>query len=178
MLEALKKILCIPTNAYNIGNEEKWISFEEKLGITLPKDYKDFIDIYGTGGIDNFLWILNPFVEDENVNFLKKKEELLNAYQESKNKFPELYQYNIFPSSEGLLPWGYTDNADELYWLTSEKLEDWKIIIYESRSSENYCYSYTMTEFLYQIVSKEIICDAFSEDFPNENPIFIAVNVK
>lgn len=34
-----------------------------------------------------------------------------------------------------------------------------------------------MTEFLYKIVTKEIVCDAFPEDFPSNNPKFISVDV-
>ena len=36
----------------------------------------------------------------------------------------------------GLLPWGYTDNCDELYWLTDGEPDGWKIVVHESRAPE------------------------------------------
>lgn len=63
------------------------------------------------------------------------------------------------------MPWGYTDNGDECYWLyTGEELPT-KIVIYESRSPENHVYDMTFLEFIYAIVSKEMVCEAFPEDF-------------
>lgn len=56
-----------------------------------------FIDTYGTGGIDNFLWVLSPFVENENVNLIQKGKVIRDAYQVSKNSFPEYFTHNIYP---------------------------------------------------------------------------------
>lgn len=48
----LKIILPPPSNSSNTGNSEGWSELENNLGSLLPKDYKDFINTYGTGGID------------------------------------------------------------------------------------------------------------------------------
>lgn len=98
-------------------------------------DYKDFIGIYGTGGVDKFLWILTPFVQDENVNFFKRLKIINKAYLELRQRFPQYYKHKVFPEVGGLLPWAYTDNDDELYWLTIGKPNEWHIIVYETRSS-------------------------------------------
>lgn len=45
-------------------NNAGWSKIETKLGTSLPEDYKNFIKTYGTGGIDNFIWILTPFCLD------------------------------------------------------------------------------------------------------------------
>lgn len=44
----------------------------KNLGMILPLDYKKFINKYGTGSINDFIWILNPFSENENLNLIKK----------------------------------------------------------------------------------------------------------
>ena len=177
-IESLKSILPPPTNPSKTGNSEGWSEVEKVLGSSLPKDYKTFISTYGTGGIDNFIWILTPFVSDENVNFFGRSEIIRDAYLESKQQFPQYYTHNVFPENGGILPWGYTDNGDELYWLTNQEPETWTIIVYESRSSVYHEYPMSMTEFLFRIVSKNLVSDAFPEDFPSENPEFISVVVE
>ncbi|MBU3179419.1 SMI1/KNR4 family protein [Clostridium estertheticum] len=176
-LDDLKKVLFPPSEPYKIGEDEGWSKLENKLGIVLPEDYKNFIKTYGTGGIDNFIWILTPFVQDENVNFVTRMSVMLNAYSESKNKFPQYYKHKVFPEQGGLLPWAYTDNGDEIYWLTGENSNEWSIIVYETRSSEYHQYSMSMVEFLYKIITNRLVCEAFPEDFPSEEPEFISVDV-
>jgi len=177
-LDKLIKILPPPEFPQKTGDKEQWGEFFGALGTELPTDYVKFIGIYGTGGIDNFLWILTPFVNDENVNYLGRQKEMKDSYIQSKKNFPQYYKHDVYPSSGGILPWAYTDNGDELYWLTDGKPDEWKIVVYESRSPENYTYSLTMVEFLYQIITKELICNAFPDDFPSNETTFVSVDVE
>ena len=87
--ELLKNILDIHKDVYDTGNYKEWNKFEEELGIILPDDYKKFITTYGTGSINNFIWFLTPFSEDENINYLKKMNIILQSYNISKNNFPK-----------------------------------------------------------------------------------------
>lgn len=176
-MENLLGILSPPASPHNTGDKQAWRDFVSTLGTELPSDYKKFIETYGTGGVDNFIWILTPFVSDENVNFLKRKKDISEAYLQSKQDFPEYYKHDIFPMTGGLIPWAFTDNGDELYWLTEGSPDNWKVVVYETRSSENYTYSLTMTQFMYQILTKDLMCDAFPSDFPSGNPIFKSVLV-
>ncbi len=132
-MDKLIKILPPPKFPQKTGDKEQWGEFFGILGTGLPTDYVKFIETYGTGGIDNFLWILTPFVNDENVNYLGRQKEMMNSYIQSKKSFPQYYKHNVYPSSGGILPWAYTDNGDELYWLTDGKPDEWKIVVYESR---------------------------------------------
>lgn len=43
------------------NENSKWDIIENKMNFKFPQDYKEFIDIYGEGGINGFLWILSPF---------------------------------------------------------------------------------------------------------------------
>ena len=79
----------------------------------------------------------------------------------------------MFPSNGGLLPCAITDNGDEIYWLTSNIVDEWNIIVYESRSSDYYEYNMGLAEFLHKILAKEIECLAFPDDFPGEKCEFI-----
>ncbi|MFS0901780.1 SMI1/KNR4 family protein [Priestia aryabhattai] len=167
-MDKLIKVLPPPENPHGTGDETQWTTIFSLLGTDLPSDYIKFIKTYGTGSIDNFLWILTPFVNDEYVNFFLRKKEMSSAYSQSKLKFPQYYKHykhHVYPETGGILPWGYTENGDELYWLTEGSTDEWKVVVYESRSPENYIYSLSMTDFLYQIITKKLVCDAFLDDF-------------
>lgn len=173
----LKKVIKKPDKIYNPGNEELWLQFQNKNGIIFPNDYKDMINYYGTGGINNFLWFLTPFAKDENVNYMYRSKQMLEAYKESKISFPDDFPYNIFPEKDGLLPWGYTDNGDELYWQTSKNIEEWKIVVYESRSTICYSYHMGLAEFLYKLLSKQIVCDIFPDDLFDAGIEYFAISL-
>ena len=140
-----------------------WEEVENKLEIVFPEDYKMFIDFYGEGGINEFLWILSPFSENENLNSIKKFKEMKNAYINMQNEFPEEFLYNFYNGKMGLFPWGITDNGDELFW--NFKGETLELVIYESRYMSNISYAMGMEEFLYKLLKKEVICPIFPDDF-------------
>lgn len=178
MMNKLIKVLPPPKIPQNSRDKEQWGNVFNILVTELPSDYMKFIETYGTGGIDNFLWVLSPFVENENVNLIQKGKVIRDSYQISKNNFPEYYTHNIYPSVRGLLPWGLTDNGDELYWLTEGKPDEWKIVVYETRASEYHIYPLSMVEFLYKTITKELVCEAFPDDFPSDKVSFISVDVE
>ncbi|MEM5601652.1 hypothetical protein AAHB61_15850 [Bacillus cereus] len=100
-MDKLIKILPPPEFPQKTGDKEQWGEFFGALGTELPTDYVKFIEIYGTGGIDNFLWILTPFVNDENVNYLGRQKEMKDSYIQSKKNFPQYYKHDVYPSSGG-----------------------------------------------------------------------------
>lgn len=175
-IEKLKGILFPPDPPFKTGDEEGWNQVESQLGTTLPIDYKEIISTYGTGGIDEFLWFLTPFVDDENVNFFKKMKVINDAYIVLRDQFPHHLKHNVFPEENGLLPWAYTDNGDVLYWLTKGSPDEWSIVIYGS-SDDYYEYPNSISEFLYDMLSRKIVCDIFPDDFPDENPKYYAIEV-
>lgn len=174
----LQKILKKPNKVYSVGTKDKWNRVQKELDISFPKDYITFIDYYGTGGIGDFLWFLTPFEEDINVNYKKRSKVMLEAYQESKQKYPEYYSHKLYPEDGGLLPFAYTDNGDELYWLTKGKPEQWHVVIYESRSPEFHYYSVGLAEFLYKIIQKQILCEIFDDDMFFSGMEYIAVKIE
>lgn len=160
-LEKLKSILKIPNQIYNIGNEKDWLRFQQKYKLNFPIQYVQFINTYGTGSINNFLWILTPYEENKEINIFQRANIMHESYEYMKNMFPGEFYYNIYPDEGGLLPWGYTDNGDELYF----DLNNNTIVVMETRYSNFYEYKMGMIEFLYKLFIKEIRCNAFPKDF-------------
>ena len=140
-----------------------WEEVEKKIGITFPEDYKLFIDSYGEGGINGFLWILSPFSENENLNSIEKFKLMQDAYINMQGEFPEQFSFDFYNGKRGLFPWGITDNGDELFW--NFKGDILEIVVYESRYARNMSYIMGMEEFLCKLLKKEIECPIFPDDF-------------
>lgn len=153
-----------------------WSEMEQKLGFVFPQDYKNFIDAYGEGAINEFLWILSPFSENVYLNSIERFKVMEESFNSLKKDFPRDYSvnlYDLYDGKNGLFPWGITDNGDELFWnCEDEKME---IIVFASRYSESMNYPMTMEQFLSKILEKEIICSIFPDDFVLEDNYYETV---
>lgn len=160
-LEKLKTILKVPKQVYHIGNAQAWEEFQTTYNCNFPFDYKEFIDTYGTGGISNFLWILTPYEGDKNINLFDRAKVMCESYNYMKDSFPGEFNDSIYPEEGGLLPWGVTDNGDELFFGNGT------VVVMEARYANRYEYDMGMIEFLYKLFMKEITCKAFPDGFIN-----------
>lgn len=130
---------------------------DDMYNIELPIDYKLMLQVYNKElYFNNFIYVLNLYNEFDKVA------EMCFSYRISKSKFPNDFLHSVYPDKNGILPCAVTDNGDEIYWLTSNDI--WTLIIYESRMSNYYKYNMTISEFIYRIINKEIICPIFPED--------------
>lgn len=145
------------------NENNKWDIIENKMNFKFPQDYKEFIDIYGEGGINGFLSILSPFSKYNHLNLVNKFHEMKNAYDYMKNEDSEQFFLNFYEGEYGIFPWAVTDNGDELYWNVKE--DGIEIIIYASRYSDMEVFNMGTTEFLYKLLSKDLICSIFPDDF-------------
>lgn len=143
--------------------EYAWEDVEKKIGIIFPLDYKMFINSHGEGAINEFLWVLSPFSENENLNSIEKYKVMKDAYSSMQNEFPEQFSFSFYNDKIGLFPWGITDNGDELFWnFTGDIIE---VVVYESGYASNMSYAMSMEEFLCKLLKKEIVCSIFPDDF-------------
>lgn len=172
-IKDLKKILIPPPSSDQTANH--WSLIETQLSIKLPCAYKIFIDTYGTECIDDFLWVLNPFARNKNLSFDRIRK-TLDAFNYLKTNIPEEYNFNLYPENPGLFPWASTDNGDDIFWFTEGDPDTWPIIVYETRSPEYIEYKKSVTDFIYEILSKQLICPFFPDDFPSNAPVFRSVD--
>ena len=149
-----------------------WQNIEDELKASLPQDYKSFVELYGSGRIGGFLWILNPFSKRENLNLLTQIARQLATLRELVGDFGETCPYPLYPVEGGLLPFGITDNGDVLYWQTVGASRDWNIVVNESRSAHYEVYEFDMTTFLSRVLSGELRCPIFPNAFPPAVPSF------
>lgn len=151
-LENLKKIMLGEIKYDNLFD-----SLDDLYNVKLPIDYKLMLKLNSEGGyVNDFIHVLDLYSEYDRVA------QICLAYRISKNKFPDYFIHSTYPDANGILPCAITENGDEIYWLTSDN--DWSLIVYESRSPDYYEYKMSLSEFIYKIICKEIICPAFPDD--------------
>ena len=171
-VEKLKKMIR-PINEKSIS-ENDWDSVQNEYDIKLPSDYKDMISTYGAGAINDFLWIFSPFSINENLNLLKRIDEIKNSYEYMKDEFPDKEWLSFYNGESGIFPWGITDNGDELFLNYTNR--GISIVVYESRYSKMNEYDLNISEFLVKVLNGELYCDIFPDDFVLEENYFNAVN--
>lgn len=170
--EQLVKLLIPPSNPFEAVRSTQWKEVERKLGVSLPKDYINFMEIYGTGAIDDFIYVFNPFASNQNLNLFSRTETMLSAYAVLHKEFPSLYPFSVFPSSEGLLPWGISDNGDEFYWKTTKELSNWAVITFRASDSYYEVHDVSFSQYLFRLLSGELETKLFPETFRNSRQHF------
>jgi hypothetical protein len=170
-MTSLEDVILAPLIPAEVPSSQDWIELERRIGSKLPGSYKSFISRYGSGCIDNFLWILNPFSKYENLN-LEKQIEVARAVLSDLIEDGENIPYSIYPERSGLLPVGRTDNGDIIYWVTDGRPDDWSIAINEARGPSWWSYRGPFDQFLIAILLRESVCDIFPDNFPSDHPSF------
>ena len=74
MLERLRELLPPPADPVEPGRPDGWAEVEGTLGTELPGDFKAFTERYGSGTVDAFLYLFNPFTAGQDGNLLVEKD--------------------------------------------------------------------------------------------------------
>jgi hypothetical protein len=152
-LERLTQIAPPPAAPIETGCPKDWDQIQERLGTTLPTDYKKFIRCYGSGSFNNCLTVYNPFAKNESINLL----EVLDAHHKATQRVQRLGSvswsavrpFSLFPAENGLIPWGTTDSfGDTFFWHASGPADAWSTLIYNLRTGEYEVWKYALIPFL------------------------------
>ncbi|MEU4342310.1 hypothetical protein AB0H00_13740 [Nocardia sp. NPDC023852] len=99
-------------------------------GVGLPRDYRDFIDLYGDGAINDELRVNYPAWQQDDTSTLStlvdvaEEDNGYGVYEALEVPFPG------YPAPGGLLRWAGNDNGDMLCWLTEgEDPDDWPVVV-------------------------------------------------
>ncbi len=155
-LEALKLLASPPAVPTAAGSYDQWQHFEERLGLPLPEDYKQFINAYGMGEFYDFLSIIGPFGRDDSLD---QSDTLLHwiqsgsrGYSSRKASFgrhsPEKFPFAAYPEPGGLLAIGGIETGGVIYYRTEGQPSQWTIVIYDEEFYEFAECSSTLTGFL------------------------------
>ena len=160
-LERLRELVPPPAEPVEAGQPEGWPRVEAALGTALPGDFKAFTELYGSGKLDDFLWLFNPFTAGEDGNLLHEKDAVLAAYTETRQRFPDRLPLPAFPEPGGVLPLGRSDNGDELYWLTEGAPDGWTVVLLETRATRQELHPVPVTGFLADLAGGTLTTQVF-----------------
>lgn len=164
-LERLRSIVPPPAEPLEPGVPDQWPRVEAELGTGLPDDFKRFTELYGSGKFDDFLYLLNPFAADPAGSLLGARDTMLEAYAETRAKFPERLPLPPWPQPGGLLPLGRSDNGNELYWLTEGSPAAWPVVAFAGRSTQHEVHRHPVTGFLALLLSGKLQTSVFPDSF-------------
>jgi len=156
MLERLQELLPPPAEPVELGRPDGWAEVEAALGTELPGDFKAFTERYGSGTVDDFLYLFNPFAAGQDGNLLAEKDRVLAGYRQTRARFPERLPLPPFPDPGGVLPLGRTDNGDELYWVTQGDPDGWPVALLEARTALQELHAMPVTGLLAALAANQL----------------------
>ena len=157
MLDRLRQLLPPPADPVEPGRPDGWTAVERRLGTALPGDFKAFTERYGSGTVDAFLYLFNPFAASQDGNLVAEKDRVLAGYAQTRARFPDRLALPPFPEPGGVLPLGRTDNGDELYWVTDGDPDRWPVALVESRAALQELHHMSVTGFLTALAANQLV---------------------
>jgi hypothetical protein len=173
-LGRLNGVLPVPFRVPGQHDEGQWKAVEQEIGAILPTDYKELVAVYGTGCIDGFLWVFNPFSTNPYLNLVSRAKGSLEGLRTSHADLGEQLPFPVFPEDCGVYPWGVTDNGDELFWRFHNGQLQHPLVIAEARGPEWQEFDLSVTDFLYSLLARIIVVRVFPDDFPADKHAFLS----
>jgi hypothetical protein len=164
MLEGLRQLLPPPADPVEPGRPDGWAAVEAAIGTQLPSDFKAFTEQYGSGMVDDFLYLFNPFAAGKDGNLLVEKDRVLAAYRQTRARFPDRLPLPPFPEAGGVLPLGRTENGDELYWVTEGHPDGWPVALLEARAAVLEVHPVPVTGLLAALAANQLTSRVLPDD--------------
>lgn len=160
-LGLLTSKLIPPKNPIDSGKLKAWHTIEEIIGVPLPRDYKEYINTYGTGKIWDYMWIFNPFTERKDLSFPNwRMRNFRHTYETLGGKSPDnryLAGYSLYPEKDGLLICGETEQTSYIFWKTQGHPNNWTIVLSDEGMSDFFEeFDCNLTEFIRQFLDGKI----------------------
>ena len=159
MLRKLIELMPPPDWPVGTGDAAAWRSAEAALRCELPDDYKQFIDLYGSGLVGAFLCVWSPFAANPNWNLLTGARQLrvkirryIEAALENGRRNPDAARSYI----DLMLPFADTDNGDLLYWYVGADVEPWPIVVCDRHAEVIEAYDLSMSDFLIRMLTADL----------------------
>lgn len=151
-----------------------WAAAREKFGFDLPADYRELVDVYGSGLFDEELSVLAPGRDGETWDLLRQTDKQLWGLRYVRDQAGEEPPYEPEPVGGGLIPWGITGNGDVCYWrvIDVEQPSSWTVVVDEVRGGEWYPFDGTVTEFLAGLFSGRVRAEFYDGTWPSQAPAF------
>lgn len=149
-MDALRQLMPSHPEA---GDAVDWTAVERSWGTGFPRDYQEFITLYGEGAVDDYLSFLLPesrTAEGVKPTFQGMEAETLNALHFWQYKAPEE------SGQSGLIAWGVDSSADILCWrVTGSDPDAWPVVVWNQDDGVWLAYPCGLVEFLCRVFRAE-----------------------
>ncbi|MFD8082862.1 hypothetical protein ACFV4F_14370 [Kitasatospora sp. NPDC059722] len=143
-----------------------WDAAQRAAGIELPSDYREFVDVFGSGEFRGDLGVLDPLpgpggpAGDDGVRRMLRRttEDVGPRFRAMREDSFDLCPYPVYPEPGGLLLWGGNYNGDHCFWLTADDDPDrWPVVLWDrGRFPDAWSrYDMGMAEFLLLVLAGE-----------------------
>ena len=140
--------------------EYDWNQIESKLKGNLPNSYKTFYETIGAIGIDDFIYIVPPDLNEYGLQ--GHFNTVLEAYNVLKKWLDEEKYITFFNEDKGWLPVGYTTNGDFLF--VNEK----SVLLTDSAFEEQEVFEVDLLSFVELYLKNTVNSNIFPEDIRME----------
>ncbi|MEU9080707.1 hypothetical protein [Kitasatospora sp. NPDC048538] len=134
------------------------------VGFDFPEDYKEFIDVFGSGEVRGDLGVLDPLPRSGGVSaddaiygmVRRTSEDVGLQFAAMREEDFDLCPFPIYPEAGGLLVWAANYNGDFCFWLTEgADSSRWPVIVWlRGRFPNSWMrYDMGMAEFLLLVIS-------------------------
>jgi hypothetical protein len=150
------------------GEPAPWDRAAAEVGFDFPKDYREFVDAYGAGAVNDELFIAAPTLRSQRgsrsgfpglvdlttVGLGRSIAEMRENAVATGDE--ETYPLPIHPEPGGLLIWGYNSNTDVCFWDTCDTDPDrWSVVVFLLSARRWERFDGGMTEFLLAVLRGE-----------------------
>ncbi len=162
-----------PASPVATGSAEGWRAIARAIGHALPADHRAVIGTYGAGRFDDWLTVFSPFTPDGPGNLLYEQRTILAGYRWRRRAFPDRHLLPAHPEPGGLLPFGRTDNGDELHWLTTGDPQRWTVVTFAARSATPEPFAGGLLPFLIAVLEGRQRPSWLPDDLPAPDHRFV-----
>jgi len=129
------------------------------MGTDLPRDYLDFMRIYGRGEIDGAIGIVTPAEIPQGLDYLRV------LFAELVATTPGYSDIRLFPEEQGLIWWGAGPSRERWYWKVVGHPDTWGVVVEDpdARPVTWTQYQMTLTGYLSAMLSGELSDSISSE---------------
>lgn len=150
-----------------------WGQVENDLGTRLPSDYREIVEVYGSGTFNDFLYLFIPNAPYGAIELTKQPDRWRRSLGVLRDAGMEV-PYPI-EGDEALVSIGLTDDGDVLYLHpVGEDPDRWPLVVHPRHDDEWYEHPAGLADFLARLLSGTVRPAGLPNDFGDETPQFVA----
>jgi hypothetical protein len=169
-IENLVRVVAPPSDPFE-AFRGPWEPIEAALGTVLPRDYKDFVRLYGEGSFVEIIGVLLPRCWSPYVRLVPQVQAICDTFKDDED-----LPYPMWPEPGGLLPFGTTDFGDFLFWATRGPPDDWRVVVWGRGLGQFEAYDCDLTGFLAAVALGKIVPENFPDDLAECEELFRPYN--